>query len=160
MKHIVTIDREAVWLHEDGSLTFRAKMAIDGDGAGGNVWHEPAPPWQGDTTLHYKGAALNPNKVPFIVLPPAVILGVDPIVLGSKTVCWNLMNGKLTDAVVGDVGPPKKIGEASVECARRLGVPESPISGGVDDHIIFYRIWPGVRAVVDGIKYTLQSYGG
>lgn len=158
MRWIATIEREAVWEHDDGSVTFRAKAAIDGDGAGGNVWHEPIPPWQGDTTLHLNGKALNPNLVPFIALPPAVILGVGPIVLGCKVRLWNLMTGVKIEAVVGDVGPKAKLGEISVEAARRLDIPESPISGGVDDHIVFTRFWPGVPAIVDGVKYGLQPF--
>lgn len=157
VRRLATIESEAVWLHDDGSFTFRAKAAIDGDGAGGNVWNEPIPPWQGDTSLHRNGQALNPNTECFIVLPPKIIGAVVPVVLGCKVRVWNLMNGIKQSAVVGDVGPQDKLGEISVELARRLEIPESPISGGVDDHIVFYRVWPGVPAVVDGITYPLQA---
>lgn len=158
MSKLIVIESEVVWLHEDGSLTFRAKMAIDGDGSGGNVWHEPEPPWQPETSYKVNGVSLNPNKVPFIVLPPQIILAVDPIVLGCKAMTWNIMEGIKVPSMVGDVGPRTKLGEGSVENARRLKVPESPISGGVDDHIIFYRVWPGVPAVIDGVTYKLQKY--
>ena len=157
MKRVATIDGELIVEHDDGTVTFRAKAAIDCDGSGGNPWNDPY--FQDDTSLHHDGKALNAETVPFIVLPPSVILGVDPIVLGCKARVWNLMNGKKIEAVVGDVGPKTKIGEVSVECARRLGIPESPISGGVDDHIIFFRVWPGVPAKVDGVKYAMQPYG-
>ncbi len=84
---------------------------------------------------------------------------VVPRVLGCKVRVWNLMNGNKVEALVADVGPQLKLGEVSVECARRLGIPESPINGGVEDHVIFTRFWPGVAATVDNVSYSLQAYG-
>lgn len=158
MKIIITLEKEPIRLHDDGSISFSAKASIDADGSGGNVWNEPIPPWQNDTSYHYNGQALNPNKVPFIVLPPKVILGVDPVVLGCRVKVYNIIKDIWVDAMVGDVGPATKIGEVSVECAKRLKIPPSPISGGVDDHIIFYRVWPGQKAIIDGKTYPLQPY--
>lgn len=136
---------------------FFSKMAVDADGDGGNVWNDPD--FQADTTLHHDGRPINSNKVPGIVLPPKVILAVPGIVLGCKCRALNTINNKEAFGVVYDVGPHEKIGEASVEMARRLGVPESPVTGGEERHIIFYEFFPGVPAEVDGITYILHPYG-
>lgn len=156
MRLLATIAGVEITEHEDdGSVTWTAGMQIDSDGAPGNPGNDPC--WQPDTTLHHNGNPINSNTVPFIVVPPAVIQGVKGVVLGCQAEVFNKSTGKKTDAVVADVGPHKKIGEASMECARRVGVNESPTRGGVDSHTIEYTIWPDENADVDGIVYELKS---
>ena len=36
--------------------------------------------------------------------------------------------------VVADIGPPNKIGEASIAMARALGIGHSPRTGGTSEH--------------------------
>jgi hypothetical protein len=153
MKQIIaTIENSAVTLNDDGSVTYWAKAAVDNDGSGGNP--EGDPDHQDQTSLRHAGRSLNAQKVPFVVVPPAILQGVGPVVLGSQAeVVWN---GVKIAAVVGDIGPHTRIGEISVECARRLGMNPSPLSGGIDSPSVFYTILPGIPAVVDGITYQLQ----
>ena len=100
--------------------------------------------------------------VPFIVVPPMIIHGVAGVVLGCRALVTNKKNGKSVEAVVADVGPSAKIGEISLACAKAIGVPAGDgathpaNSGGVDDHIIQYQLFPGVAAVVAGVTYPLQ----
>jgi hypothetical protein len=152
---VCTIAGVDVIEHDDGSVSWLAGMQIDSDGAPGNPGNDPY--WQPDTTLHQDGKPINSNTVPFIVVPPAIIQGVKGIVLGCQADAHHIETGKGTSAVVADVGPHKKIGEASMECARRCGVNASPTHGGIDERLITYTIWPGQPAQVDGITYNLKS---
>ncbi|HEY1769452.1 MAG TPA: hypothetical protein VGG02_04260 [Chthoniobacterales bacterium] len=152
-KIIDTIENEPITLGDDGKVTYKSKAAIDADGSGPS---HGDPDWQNDTTLHHNGQALNADVDQYIVVPPAIIHGVEPIVLGSQAHVTNTLNGSTCDAVVGDIGPHRKLGEISVATARALGIPSSPLNGGVDDHVIEYVIEPGVPAQVDGVTYQLQ----
>jgi hypothetical protein len=155
MKTIAVIDNEQIREFDDGTVRFRAKAAVDTDGSG-PLHGDPCA--QRDTSLHWQGRALNADKDRYIVVPPAIIQGVKGIVLGCQAYAKNIRNGHETEAVVGDIGPHKKLGEVSVATAAALGINPSPTSGGVDDHIIEYTLKPGVPAVVNGKRYTLQSY--
>lgn len=135
-------------------LEWDAKMTIDCDGSGGNPDDDPY--YQSDTSLHHNGKALNPYTVPFIVVPPAVRNGVEPVVMGCMAFVANLETGEVTQAVVGDQGPADKIGEASCQCAERVGLDPDPNSGGTDTRTVRYIIFPGQAAIVDGIHYELQ----
>src|SRR5262245_17892923 len=88
-------------------VEWTAKMAVDCDGSGGNPDNDPY--YQDDTSLHYRGEALDAYAVPFIVVPPSVRNGVKPVVMGCQAVVINLVNGLCTPAVVGDQGPSSKI---------------------------------------------------
>lgn len=153
---IDTIEGENINELNDGSVTYRAKAAVDTDGSG-PLHGDPCA--QTDTSLHHNGKALNADVDKYIVVPPQIIKGVKEIVLGCQAHVQNTVNGMTTDAVVGDVGPHKKLGEMSVACATALGINPSPTSGGEDRHLIFYTLKPGVPALVDGKTYTLQKYG-
>ncbi len=134
-------------------MEWLANMTIDCDGSGGNPDNDPY--FQDDTSLHHNGEALNAYEVPFIVVPPMIRNGVEPVVMGCQAMVLNTKNGLSTAAVVGDQGPSSKIGEASCECAQRVGLDGDPNSGGCDENCILYEIFPGQPAVVDGITYTL-----
>jgi hypothetical protein len=76
--------------------------------------------------------------------------------MGCDAQVTNTLNGRQTYAVVGDIGPRKKLGEISCACASAIGLNPSPVIGGIDEHVIVYVIWPGKAAVVDGKTYHLQ----
>lgn len=155
MKIIATIEGEPVTLQDDGRVTYRAKAAVDTDGAG--PLHGD-PDAQADTSLHQDGKPLNADEDRYIVVPPAILLGVPGIVLGCQAYVINTRNQLSTPAVVGDIGPHKKIGEISVATAKALGINPSPTRGGEDEHVIDYVIEPGKPAVVGDKTYTLQPY--
>jgi len=102
--------------------------------------------------------------VPFVVVPPMIIRGVAGVVMGCRAVVTNTKNGKSVGAEVADGGPSNKLGEISLACAKAIGVPAGEgsthpaNSGGVDadSHIIHYRLFPGVAAMVNGVTYPLQ----
>src|SRR5207253_7514824 len=106
----------------------------DSDGVG---------PHNGDRTAQnqttYK-PDLNADIDKYIVVPPAIRNGVSGVVIGCQAQVTNTRNGKHTAAVVGDVGPHKKLGEISIACALALGIDPDPVLGGMDEHAIAYVI--------------------
>lgn len=142
-----------ILLQPDGTVHVVAKAAIDGDGTGSS---HGDPDFQPRTSLKDKGNFLNSDVDIYIVVPPAIEDGVEPVVLGCQATVTNRTNGKSTAAVVGDIGPKNKIGEISIACAKALGIDPSPTTGGEAAHVIEYIITPGKPAVVNGKTYALQ----
>ena len=131
-----------------------AKFAVCCDGMPENEYDDPC--YQRGTAYYNNGKYINADEVPYIVVPPMIIEGVDPVVLGSQGCIVNLKNGLSTPAGTFEVGPDDKLGEGSCEAARRIGLSPSPNSGGTDEICILYAIWPGIAALVDGTQYKLQ----
>ena len=155
MKIIATLQGCEILLHNDGHISFLADCDIDCDGSGGNP--EGDPYFQPDTTLHHEGKALDAYKVPFIVVPPAIVYGVPQLVMGCQARLHYRETGQSVMCVVGDLGPRLKVGEASVRAARRVGMPSSPITGGCGDfRLCLFELWPGKAALAEGIQYNLQ----
>ena len=165
MKRILAIIQGQQIVHEidadeNETVTFFGDMDIDCDGIGGNPFKDPY--FQADTTLHYParpckcGKPLWAEKVPFVVVPPIVVKGTRGIVMGS--LCEVTYKGKTVQAVVGDSGPTKKVGEGSPRLAELLGINPNPNHGGTDEFVVKYKVHVGVPAAIDGIKYELQAY--
>ena len=155
MKILDTIEGCPITLHDDGSVTFTAKAAVDTDGSG--PMHGD-PDGQHDTSLHLNGKALNADEDRYFVLPPQIIQAVPGIVLGCQGKVRNTRNGRESEATPGDIGPHRKIGEISVALAQALGINASPTRGGEDAHVIEYTFWPGKPGAVNGKQYQLQRY--
>lgn len=147
---IAVIEECEIVLQNDGRVTFTAKAAIDGDGTGPS---HGDPDYQSHTT--YK-PDLNADVDRYIVVPPAIIRSVVPVVIGCQVEIHNRLTDLRTTAVVGDVGPKHKLGEISIATAKALGIPSSPTTGGEEEHVIDYVIFPGIPATVDGKTYHLQ----
>lgn len=82
------------------------------------------------------------EKVPYIVLPGGSAgFKAWGVKLGAKGRATNQKNGKSVDIIFGDIGPAKKIGEASIACADALGIASNPKKGGTDDKIILYEVY-------------------
>jgi hypothetical protein len=150
---IAVIEGTLIISRPDNVVHYVAKAAIDCDGSD-NRHNDPC--WQAETSLSHNGKPIDAETVPYIVVPPAIIKGVKPVVLGSMAIVTNTKNGKSTKAVVADVGPRRKIGELSCECARRIGLNGNPNFGGTDEKIIKYEIFVGTPAIVDGVTYKLK----
>lgn len=154
MRTLAVIQGCTITERDDLSVVFNADADVDCDGLGGNPHHDKY--FQPDTFYHHNGHALTAEKVPYVVVPPVVVRATKGVVMGCKVIVTNLKNGKVVHAVVGDLGPTRKIGEVSVLCAERLGLSGDPNTGGTDEHIIKYEIFPGIPAEVDGEPYELQ----
>jgi hypothetical protein len=116
-----------------GPVFWSSKMAVDADGppAGPGLPNgRQLDPGSGqvDTTLHFSdGGGLPSATIPYIVLPqgragksfhPDLAIGDLAIVI---------FGDRVTAAVCGDLGPAKKIGEASIrvhENLRQRGLPD------------------------------------
>lgn len=95
------------------------------------------------------------DDVAYIVVPPIVRMAVSGVVMGCHGVLRNLETGRTIRAVVAEIGPRTKIGEASMAAARALSINPSPKYGGTERKIIRYTIYPGIRATVNGVRYPL-----
>lgn len=95
------------------------------------------------------------EKVPFIVVQNWIRNRAKGVVLGARARVTNLKTGKAVEAVVADMGPLKKIGELSIAAAAAVGISGNPRTGGTDDPILKYEIWPDEPAVVNGVTYRL-----
>jgi hypothetical protein len=149
-----TIGGVDVTQEDDNRIHYVSHAMIDGDGSGPS---HGDPDFQSDTTLHHEGRALNADEVPYIVVPPQVRSLARGVVLGSQAQVTRISTASRTMAVVADIGPHGKIGEMSIACAKALGVPSSPTTGGSDAMDFLYEIFPGTPAVVNGVTYELAA---
>jgi hypothetical protein len=121
-----------------------------------NLLDEDGQPLPSSSPFRYVDSA----TVPFMVVPPMILEGVEPTVLGCRAVITNSLTGKSTEAVVADVGPSNHLGEISVACAKAIGVPTGTThpadGGGASSPTINYQLFPGTAAVVNGVTYPLQ----
>jgi N-acetyl-anhydromuramyl-L-alanine amidase AmpD len=136
----------------NGALWWRADADVDCDGA-----PDPKctvdPSYQPETSAKdSNGNFINSAQVPFYVVPlPSN--GFDPKAHGIKT-GWSgygsagaiLYNGKLIYAPYADAGPTGVIGELSYRAAELLGIPPSPINGGVASGVT-YIVFTGANYV-------------
>ena len=98
---------------------------------------------------------VDPLKTPYVALPLAVVAEFEDKYhvrhgirggarLGDICLVVNHRTGQQVFAVFADVGPSDKIGEGSIELAKRLGIENtSPINGGAPAGTISYVIFPG-----------------
>jgi peptidoglycan hydrolase-like protein with peptidoglycan-binding domain len=106
------------------------------------------------------------ESVPYIVLPGGKLGGAE---LGDYALVINLETKARVKAIVADSGPKSKLGEASIATAEALlgKSKSSPKSGGTDDKIIRYIVFPGsgdglpkpadvIAARVDGLLASLS----
>ena len=154
MRILANIEGENINLLDDGSITWTSKAAIDGDGSGTET---PGDTFQADTSLHQNGEPLNSQVDRYIVVPPVIVWAVEGVVMGCQAFVTNTKNGRSSEAVVGDIGPHRKLGEISSALAVALGIDPSPTTGGYEDHVVHYSIIPGRYAVVEGKQYSLQA---
>lgn len=127
--------------------------------------NDPAPGYFVSATSYQHGlyGRTNPRRyvdaesVPYVVVSPLIRRGVLPVVLGCKARVTHIHDNRSVECVVADTGPRNKIGELSIAAARAIGIPSSPRTGGEEEKVIQYEIWPGVPAVVDGVEYELQA---
>jgi hypothetical protein len=127
----------------NGAIWWRADADIDCDGQ-----EDPRctvdPYFMPETSAKdSEGNFMNAAEVPFYVVPlPSN--GFDPKAHGIKT-GWShygsagaiLYNGKLIYAPYADAGPAGVIGELSYAAAEKLGIPSSPINGGVSSGVTY-----------------------
>jgi len=80
---------------------------------------------------------------PFIVLPFCVVAKKTPFSPVPGDYCVVLAGDKLYPAVVGDVGPTYKMGEASMRICKEINTRSSSIQSATTDLKITYLVFPG-----------------
>ncbi len=77
---------------------------------------------------------------PFIVVPGAFMHGSDPVKPGDYAVV--IFDNSIYPALVGDVGPNEKAGEASLRIAKEINTVSTPYNRPVSDLKVTYLIFP------------------
>src|SRR5262249_10243409 len=167
--HINTMTRAMnvnVYQVASGIFAYTSSMAIDDDGSD----PDPDPDHQDQTTWQDdNGAQLGAHHVPYYVLGDVCYDGVSPCQwfyyaehnITGLQFALIFYNGKCIGAVFGDTqGPPggdaRELGEASVESATLLGIPNSGTTGGVDNGVTVV-VFSGSQWVVHGTNATLKD---
>jgi hypothetical protein len=115
-------------------------MDIDCDGRSGPHCNAATDPMYSPTTSFTQsdGGYLDPEHLPYIVVPASSGLwdhGADGVHGGA--VAAVVHGDQVTYAVVGDVGPPDIIGEASYATAAALGIRADPSGGGAPSGVTY-----------------------
>lgn len=112
----------------DGTIFWSAKLAIDADGpaaGNGRLSGSELDPDDGqdDTFYHYPGTdqGLASEVVPYIVMPGKPFDEVSGLTFGDVAVV--IFHNKRAAAIVGDLGPSRKIGEGSIRLHEALHPP-------------------------------------
>jgi hypothetical protein len=149
----LTIGNVKIYANLDKSyVCFTSNLDICNDGSG------PAygdPHHQSQTAYYNNGKFLNADTDKYIVVPPQLRKQLPGIVMGCQAKLTNTASGALSDAVVGDIGPDDKTGEAAY-CLAKLCNPSITHNTGDLDLIYFYELWPGIPATVNGKTYKLE----
>jgi hypothetical protein len=179
--HINTMTRAMnvnVYQVASGVFAYTSSMAIDDDGSD----PDPDPDHQDQTTWQDdNGAQLGAHHVPYYVLGDDC-WDNEPAQGGDFHPCPHFFysehnitglqfalifyNGKCIGAVFGDTqgtdttstssNDSRELGEASVESAALLGIPDSGTTGGVDSGVTVV-IFSGSQWVVHGTNSTLKD---
>jgi len=78
---------------------------------------------------------------PFIVVPGAFTHGGDPVKPGDYALV--VFGDSIYPAIVGDVGPNDKVGEASLRIAKQINTLSTPYNRPVSDLKVTYIMFPG-----------------
>jgi hypothetical protein len=103
-------------------------MRIDGDGA---LSSHGDKDYDHNTALQWHGKSANADEVPYVVGNPEDLGKIARV----------QYNGRTVYAVVADTG--HGWGEASIRTAQAVGVPSSPVSGGVKSGVTYTLAPPG-----------------
>lgn len=78
---------------------------------------------------------------PYIVLPSGFARGADGGKVGDYAIV--IFGDKIYPAVVGDIGPADKVGEASLRIAKEINTISTPMNRPVSDLKVTYLVFPG-----------------
>ena len=144
----------------NGAIFWKADADIDCDGAADPKCTVDPDYMATTSATDSNGKYINSAKVPFYVVPLASN-GFVPKDHGIKTGAHYgsagalIYNGKLVYAPYADAGPSGVIGELSYAAAEQLGIPPSPINGGVASGVT-YIVFTGAN-YIDPIENTTTA---
>jgi hypothetical protein len=150
---LLTIGNVNIYQSLDESyVCFKSDLDICNDGSGPS--HDDSS-YQSQTAYWNGGKFLNADVDKYIVIPPQIRSMTAGVVMGCQARLTNLETGVVTPAVVGDIGPKEKTGEAAY-CAAKIVNPDIGHNTGDEKQIYLYELWPDQPAVVDGKTYKLE----
>jgi N-acetylmuramoyl-L-alanine amidase len=150
---LLVIPPVTIWKSHDGSyVAFQSDLDVCNDGTGPNY---DDPSYQPETAYYNGGKYLNADKDKYIVIPPQIRSMLSSKVMGCQGQLTNIKTGVSFSAVVGDIGPDDKTGEAAY-CLAKLVNPSISHNSGDGELIYLYELWPGVPAVVGDKTYKLE----
>ena len=156
MKELLTIEPVTIYEAFEGRyVSFISDLDVCNDGSGPSHGDQY---YQSQTAYYNGGKYLNADVDKYIVVPPQIRSGVQPVVMGCQARLTNLLTGKWHAAVVGDIGPSNKTGEAAY-CLAHIIEPKITYNTGSSERIYLYELWPGIPAVVEGKTYKLEPAG-
>ena len=146
----------------DGTIFFDAKMAVDADGAEYTKTN-PGATDQRDTSLRYPlphEPSLDSDRVPYIVTPGSGLEG--PLGIQKGDIAAVVYRDRVAFAIVGDHGPPCKLGEGSIQlheilghkgCKRRDENRVCQAAAGLSiERDVLYFVFPGSKSrIFDGL---------
>jgi hypothetical protein len=172
--HINTMTRAMnvnVYQPASGVFVYTSSMAIDDDGSD----PDPDPDHQDETTFQdSNGAQLAAHHVPFYVLGDDCWDKTSPCPhffykehnISGRQFALVFYKGKVIGAIFGDTqtgndqttsdNDSRELGEASVDAANLLGIPDSGTTGGVDNGVTV-AIFSGPSWVVNGTNANLSA---
>jgi hypothetical protein len=154
---LLTIRGIPIFARSDGTYVyFRSDLDVCNDGSGPS---HGDPSYQSQTAYYNGGKYLNADKDQYIVIPGQIRSMVVPIVMGCQARLTNLIIKKSFLAVVGDIGPSTKTGEAAYCLAKKANHKITHNRGDSTTNYL-YELWPGTPAFVDGKSYELEAAGG
>ncbi|MBN8609738.1 MAG: glycoside hydrolase family 75 protein [Deltaproteobacteria bacterium] len=132
----------------DDVIWWDADMDIDCDGGRGAECMSD-PYYLPDTSaVDSMGRPLDASTLPFVVIPlPSTRFRSADHGIRHGQVALAMYRDRMVFGIFGDLGPAAIIGEASYAMAVELGIPPSPISGGVGSGV-HYLIFTGAGARV------------
>jgi len=132
----------------DEVIWWNADMDIDCDGGRGSVCMSDPYYLPETSAVDSMGRPLDASTLPFIVIPLASTrFRYADHGIRHGQVGLVLYRDRMVFGIFGDLGPAAIIGEASFAMAEALGIPSSPISGGVDSGVT-YLIFTGTTSRV------------
>lgn len=150
---LITIGDVTIFANENGSyIHFTSDLDICNDGTGpayGDKHH------QSQTAYYNGGKYLNADKDKYIVIPPQIRKMIIPVVMGCQARLTNLETHISNSAVIGDIGPSDKTGEAAY-CLAKIVNSTIGHNHGDLNKIYLYELWPGVPAKVGDKRYKLE----
>jgi hypothetical protein len=150
---LLVIEGVVIYSTKQGDyMCFVSDLDVCTDGTGPH--HGDKSP-QNETAYYNNGKYLNADKDKYVVIPPQVRSIVEPVVMGCQAKLTRLDTMKSSPALVGEIGPEDKTGEAAY-CLCKLLNPKVTANSGDSSLIYFYELWPGKAAVVDGKTYKLE----
>ena len=136
---------------QSGSAYFwKADMDVDCDGVSSSVCNSSTDPWyQGQTSFTTsKGKSFTASTTHYYVIPlPSSKFSYSSAGIKPGTVA--AVNNKVVYAVFADEGKRVKIGEATYDTKRDLGIDPNPESGGTDSGVTYIVLKGNVPSPVE-----------